>query len=137
MTTLDVIKQVEEAAKAKASNSTVRYGTLAPGDCHRQGDLYILCLKKVPDGAERDGNAMAQLAPGATQGSRHCVVAGHLKSVTFYTRKNPTALDGPILDAKQRFTIEHPEHGHVDLPAGVYSIHYQRQFAEELKRVAD
>jgi hypothetical protein len=48
-----------------------------------------------------------------------------------------TVLDGPILKSANPIEVDHPEHGNVKLPAGVYGIVYQRQYADELRRVAD
>jgi len=133
-TAVEVLTKIEADAKVKAKPDPVIYGTMAPNDYHRQGDVYILRLKTVPKGLKTE-KAQSQLAPGETQGSRHCLES--LDGVTFYSPVSPTPLDGPIVKTDRAMTITHPEHGHVTLPAGCYSIHYQRQYAQELKRVQD
>lgn len=105
------------------------------GDVWPQGDIGLLRLASVPNGATKAKAPSNQLAPGSTQGSRHCIAA--LSGVTIYQIPNATVLDGPIIDAPKGCRIDHPEHGDVILPAGVYGVVYQRAFAEELRRVAD
>lgn len=132
----DVLEQVEQAAQAKAKPDPVRYGSMAVGDFHRQGDVYLRRHNlKTMRGLSRVEKPDLQLAPGDTQGSRHCLDS--LDGITLYSRPDATALDGPLIVAEREFTVLHPEHGNVTLPAGQYSIHYQRQYAEELRRVAD
>lgn len=134
MNAVEAIRKVESEAKLKAKPDAVVHKTMVVGDYHRQGDIYLTRLKAVPGGAEKITPA-AQLAPGTTQGSRHIIAS--LNGVTMFRLKNPSPLDGPILKSDKPVTVEHPEHGHVTLPAGVYGVTYQRQYAEELKRVAD
>lgn len=106
----------------------------------RQGDLRII---RLPDdfgtrfAAELEPAKPAeQLAPGNTQGSRHCLST--LAGVEFYQLKGATALDGPVIEAKESFAITHPEHGDcVDCPPGWYAFPGQRAFAEEIQRVVD
>lgn len=132
----ETLEELKTVAKAKATAAPVRYGTLAPYDCHRQGDVYILTLSSLPRGLSAIATR-AQLAPGETQGSRHCIAAAHLGRVKMYQRNATNPLEGPVIDASDEVEITHPEHGHVILPKGVYGIYYQRQMAEELRRVAD
>lgn len=102
-------------------------------DSIRQGDIYITRLDELPQGLTPA--TTNQLAPGTTQGSRH--VVRHQDGVTVYSRGGD-ALTGPVIDAPQGCYIEHPEHGHIDIRCGgVYSVTYQRAYAEELRRVAD
>ncbi len=131
---VEVVRKIETESKAKANASPVRYGTLAPGDYHRQGDIYIQRIEKLPKSA-KTSTVHLQLVPGETQGSRHCLDS--LDGVTMYTKPDATPLDGPLLRTTQERTITHPEHGHVTIPAGIYAITYQRQYANELRRVAD
>ena len=46
-------------------------------------------------------------------------------------------LDGPIIRSAHPMTINHPEHGTVTIPPSTYGIHYQRQYADKMRRVAD
>lgn len=130
-----VMRKIEREAKARANAKPVRYGSMAAGDYHRQGDIYIRRISNIPIGAALADNPSAQLAPGETQGSRHCLDS--LESVSIYTRMDATPLDGPLIEVLREFTVTHPEHGHVTLPPGCYAVTFQRQHAEELRRVAD
>lgn len=100
----------------------------------QQGDVYFTRLAVVPSGAQRCLKTDGQLVPGQTQGSRHCVDPVRVR---LWTLPHPTALQGPVIEAAEAFTVTHPEHGHVTFPAGVYATTYQRQYADELRRVTD
>lgn len=110
-------------------------GEMSVGDAWPQGDIAIVLIGVLPAGAKFVERPTLQLAPGTTQGSRHCLES--LDGLTVYTHANPTALDGPILDAPNGLRVNHPEHGDVSLRPGVYAVVYQRAFAEELRRVQD
>ena len=110
-------------------------GEMSVGDAWAQGDIALVRLEAVPNNAVRVKSPSPQLAPGNTQGSRH--VLESLTGVTVYTLADPTALDGPILDCPKGCTVTHPEHGWVTLRPGVYGVVYQRQLADDLRRVAD
>lgn len=109
--------------------------TASTGDMWPQGDVGLICLDGLPSGCTIEKNPSAQLAPGTTQGSRHCIT--DLASVRLYRLADPTPLDGPIIEAPSGVTVDHPEHGAITLPAGVYGCIYQRAYADELRRVQD
>jgi hypothetical protein len=97
----------------------------AVGDNVRQGDIYIWKLDAVPRGYAPIKHPPTQLAPGNTQGSRHCLDS--LEGVTvFGTAESENEYDGPILRLDCERTITHPEHGHWTLPPGIYGISFQR-----------
>lgn len=100
----------------------------------QQGDVYFTRLAVVPKGAQRLVKADGQLVPGHTQGSRHCVDPSHVR---LWALPQASTLQGPIIEAPEPFTVRHPEHGHLTFPAGIYSVTYQRHYAEELRRVTD
>lgn len=136
LTAAESLKRVQASAERIDRSKPQRFPEAgSPGDTFRQGDLYLTLLEKVPEGAVPVRLPAGQLAPGTTQGSRHCLDS--LRGVRVYELASPTPLDGPILDLAEERTVEHPEHGHVQLPPGVYGVTYQRQFAEELRRVQD
>lgn len=136
MTAEKSLRQVQSTTEAIRNDEPQRFPEAASvGDVARQGDLYIELLASVPSGAVREKNPSAQLAPGTTQGSRH--ILDSLAGVKAYRLGSPTVLDGPILDLSKERTITHPEHGWLILPAGIYSVTYQRSFSLELARVAD
>lgn len=120
------------SAAAEKPNTEVRYiEKMKVGEAVRQGDIY---LTRVRSDATREKEIHTrQLAPGNTQGSRHCVEG----PVRVYERKGD-ALTGPIVASEGRFKVTHPEHAHFDLPGGCYAVTYQRDFArEEVSRVND
>jgi len=109
-------------------------GGMEIGDAWAQGDLLIRRIAAVPPDAQACP-AEAQLVPGITQGARHCLA--ELEGITMYRLAKATPLQGPIFTVADEVTVEHPEHGHVILGAGVYAIEYQRAFADELRRRND
>jgi len=139
LTATKAFELVQSTANEKKRAKPIRVGSLAPGDEVRQGDVYFVALSEVPSNAAVIRKPNLQLAPGTTQGSRHIVTDATAKNAKFYARHEATVLDGPIIEVVSApVEVSHPEHGHVifDSP-GVYGVHYQRQFAEELKRVQD
>lgn len=135
---LDDVRTVQDIAEKIKSDELQHFPAAASvGDGIRQGDIYITLLKSVPKGATVEKNPALQLAPGTTQGSRHCLES--LAGVTVYRLKDPTEYDGPILKLDQPHKITHPEHGDWALPCGVYGISYQRTEDSErqIRRVQD
>ncbi len=133
-----IVDKVQSQAKKVAKHETQRFPeAAAPGDAVRQGDVYITLLAEVPAGYRRQTKWDKQLAPGATQGSRH--VIDSKRGVVCYTNPRPTEFDGPVLHLKQEREITHPEHGNWVLPPGVYGISYQRtqDALDQQRRVAD
>ncbi len=132
--TAQELQMIQETAEAIRNDQPQRFPEAAtPGDCWRQGDVYITLLGDVPTGATAEDTPSLQLVPGSTQGSRHCLDA--LDGVLVYRVADAGPLDGPVLHCTQERTITHPEHGNVVLPPGVYRIHYQRDLdAEERER---
>lgn len=133
----NTLDKVQEAAKRNAKADPIVYTEMAIGDYHRQGDVYFLRLSAQAWQNASIAKPERQLAPGSTQGSRHIVREADMAHLQFFRPLNPTPLDGPLIKAKKPFCVEHPEHGAVTLPAGEYQVYYQRQYAQELKRVLD
>lgn len=99
-----------------------------------QGDLNIKIVATVPNGYTKAKTPTAQLVPGNTQGSKHCLDS--LDGVTIYLPKtwgqDPDSLDGPCLVLTEERTILHPTHGAVTIPAGFTVLcRYQREWAKE------
>lgn len=135
MSAIETLNEIRRSVESIKSGHTQRFSVAASdGDCFRQGDIYVTFRESIPDGCERS-DAVSQLAPGTTKGSRH--ILDSLDGIDLYAKKNPNALDGPVLKTSKERTITHPEHGDVVIPPGVYEITYQRAMAKELKRVAD
>ena len=155
LTATESLERVRQSVKPKDDTYTARLSEAANlGDVARQGDLYFEVTEIVAGKVrvfDRDGtgkitgsrllkiklvkNPSLQLAPGTTQGSRHCLDS--LNGVKVYQLKTPTPLDGPVLDLAEERSIPHPDHGHWILPPRAYNVTYQRHFAGELRRVQD
>ena len=131
----NAIADIQRHAETIRNDEAHTVATASPGDTWAQGDLGIVCLKKLPAGSRAEPNPIPQLAPGSTQGSRHCLT--DLSAVNLYRAHDATPLDGPIIEAPTGCTITHPEHGDVTLPPGIYGVIYQRAYADELRRVQD
>ena len=135
---MDDVAAVSTTAEKIKSDETQRFPEAASvGDFARQGDVFITLIDRVPAGCTLVKKPSAQLAPGNTRGSRHCIQS--LRGVKVYQLKEPSAYDGPIIESKNEMTIDHPEHGNWILPAGCYAISYQRTEDSEGKtrRVQD
>ena len=127
------LKKISARAERIKNDETQRFPEAAsPGDSWRQGDLYITLLAGRPIEAVKQDKPEKQLAPGTTQGSRHCLDS--LAGVTIYRLPVPQMLDGPVIECKKERTITHPEHGNVILPPGTYAISYQRSVDAEQRQ---
>jgi hypothetical protein len=132
------IEAHERLAKEAAMHTTElrRVPSIKHGQAVRQGDIYIhRVAREHPHGAEAKSR---QLAIGETQGSRH--IAESPATVFVGTALPKWCADGtfvgPCIVSEEPFTITHPEHAHVELPAGVYQITHQSD-ARTLDRVRD
>lgn len=134
MTVVEAIEGVKNSVIQKKSHNFPIAASI--GDSFRQGDIYITKCESVPSAYSKI-KPVVQLAPGNTQGSRHCLE--NLSGVEMYRNENPSLLEGPVIVLNCEKTITHPEHGHVTLPPGVYSITYQRNLdeMERIQRVRD
>jgi hypothetical protein len=133
---LTAFTQVQESVTPKDDTYTLRFSeAAATGDVIRNGDVYFTKIDKIPEGFEPDPNFGLQLAPGTTKGSRH--ILDSPDGVKIYTNKRADVLTGPVVSLTKERVATHPEHRSVELPPGDYAITFQRQFAQELRRVAD
>lgn len=137
MNAVEALKKVEEYAVTIKNNDPVVYEEFPINAIHWQGDVGVWRIEKLPKYAEEIKNPNAQLAPGTSKGSRHIVKSSDMNHITFYRNKDRTVLEGDILDCKKAVEITHPEHGNVTVPEGIYTIVYQRAYAEEFRRIAD
>ena len=120
-----VLSRIRE--EAETSDAELRFvRTCQQGDEIRQGDVYLYPLGENihPAGL---APASLQLAAGDGPGSRH-IIEGNAAA---YQRpqEDRSPLDGPLLHARERVTLTHPEHAHISLPAGWYEVRYQRDFS--------
>lgn len=135
MTAEKSLEQIAKHAEKIKNDEHQTAGEMSVFDTWGQGDLGIVRLEKVPNGCTVIKNPSSQLATGNTQGSRHCLES--LDGLTLYQLPKAGPLDGPIVDAPNGMRVNHPEHGDVTFRPGVYGVVYQRQYAEELRRVRD
>lgn len=135
VTATKAFSDIRDHAESIKNDGDHRVEVCTPGDTWAQGDVGIVCIADLPRDAVLVKEPQVQLAPGTTQGSRHCLDS--LRGIKVYSTPNDGPLDGPLLKSSREFTVEHPEHGNVTLPAGCYAIVYQRAFADELRAVRD
>ncbi|MHC4977037.1 MAG: hypothetical protein ACYTF7_10590 [Planctomycetota bacterium] len=131
-TASEVIERIEREAEERPEVRVINEAR--PGYKIRQGDVYLEFLAVTPSNVG-PLTTDRQLAPGSTQGSRH-VAEG---DVTVYAAPTgASALTGPVIVAKDRWTLTHPEHAHFDMPAGTCRVTFQRDHEmEEIARVRD
>lgn len=143
MTITTQISRIRKSAEKMHAAETEVIGTASVGDVVRQGDLYLVCLEKLPGGVPMKDR---QLAPGTTQGSRH-VLQGDCSLVVPNNKQGVadaighdvhSELIGPAFHCDAECELTHPEHGNKVLPQGTnWAVVYQRAYAEEIRRVQD
>lgn len=122
-------KALGEIETHSVKDTTVRFiEKFEPGYFIRQGDIQVERVSDLtPKGKAIPGN---KLAEGETKGARH-FVEGDYQLYLSPENKRTDPLQGPILVAKSRVTITHPEHADHSIPAGCYSVTYPNDFAKE------
>lgn len=128
---------IERSAKENVVSNIRRIETMAVGKVVRQGDIYVHRVDDAHEKGDLRGNR--QLALGDSMGSRH---VAEEPSEIYEGEKAPPwyspgvqPLLGPCIVSKARFVITHPEHAHVDLPAGTYQITHQRDGRTQLRAI--
>ena len=124
----DVLQKIER--EAREATSEVRFvRTVQHGDEIRQGDVYLYAIETP----ETDWQALGahaldslQLAPGTSPGARH-IIEGD--AIAYAPMSGADVLTGPMLHARNRVMLTHPEHADISLPAGHYLVRYQRDFS--------
>lgn len=126
---------ITEKAKELAVQDKRTILKIELGQVVRQGDIYLHCVSRDHrHGAELKTR---QLAIGESMGSRHMAEApAKMYQGTDAPDWAETELLGPCIVADLSFTVSHPEHAHIDLPAGVYQVTHQMD-ARTKKRVID
>ena len=140
---VDAILAAIEDAAASSLNEKCIVDSIEINKFIRQGDVYLV---RIDDEIQSKLSTWAngtQVAEGTTLGSRHVVsnnVSVMRTEETDQTKSSPgrdkANVVGPVIVAKERFTLSHPEHCHFDLPAGTYQVLYQVD-AKTLERVRD
>ena len=127
------LKEIIEHAERIKNDEMADARGMEPGEAWAQGDVLIMMLESVPDGAE-EIEVNAKLVPGTSQGSQHKLVSIEgVKMYRFGTRET----DGPVFVLPRDNTVGHPEHGDVLLGPGVFRCSYQREYGDELRRRRD
>ena len=128
----EILKAITENPPAVEDVRFIR--TIQEGQAVRQGDVMLL---RVSDNHKRGkvlpNTGSLQLAPGNTKGSRH-VAEGSFEA--FETHDSSDPLAGPVIHAKERIDVTHPEHADISLPSGTYRVGYQLD-PRTMRRVAD
>ena len=127
-TVKDISTQITESAPI---DPEIRYvQTYTGNQGHHQGDIALIeCDFEVTTKEIEE----LQLAKGTTKGSRH-ILTDFVGKV--YESSNETLYHGYFIEAKQRFTLTHPEHAHHCLPAGKYRVLHQVDY-RTMERVRD
>jgi hypothetical protein len=99
--------------------------------CYRQGDVFLIPMKKAPAHNGRTSHS-GVLAEGEATGHAHRLDKATEADV--FTLDNQMYLD--VLEEKA--TIIHEEHGPITLPRGVYMVRIQREYSPKgIRRVYD
>lgn len=135
-TAVEVYGRIEREAAEKAVQEIRTIKDIEIGKSVRQGDIYIHRI--ADDHPHGKASKSRQLAIGNTPGSRHIAEA---PSKVFAGVKAPDycrqgTFLGPLVVSTERFTVSHPEHAHVSLPAGAYQVTHQMD-AMTMQRVKD
>lgn len=128
---------IEKFSETKATTVVRKIPQMKVGQAARQGDIYIRAISEIPKGYKKKKvGSQYQLVDGSTQGSRHIVE--DTSNITAYEPENKTnELFGPVIEAKDCFTITHPEHAHFEMQPGLYQVTFQENWAEKERRVRD
>jgi hypothetical protein len=138
MTAAEVIQQIIRHGQENANDTAARPTLITNDRFSAQGDINIWKVESLEDlGTVTETAPVYQLAPGNTRGSRHCLDEASVANAKFYVRSNANALQGPIWVNEEQTLVTHPEHGDQLLDPGIYFVTYQRQYADDLKRMAD
>jgi hypothetical protein len=126
---------IEKFSETKSTTVVRKIPVMKVGQAARQGDVYITAISEIPSGYKKVSvGTEYQLVEGNTQGSRH--VVSDTSGMKVYENKSSELL-GPVLEAKNRFTITHPEHAHFEMQPGLYQVTFQADWAEQERRVRD
>jgi hypothetical protein len=125
------LNEIKKFAENTESNTRVLPDDCPVGSGGRQGDVYLIRLASFNSGKSKLTHDR-QLAPGNTQGSRHTVDENvqvwipkdGLKDQVITTEFGLCVM-GPVVTAKERWTLSHPDHANFSAPAGDWQISYQ------------
>lgn len=135
LTATEAHEKIEAAAK-RASDQPRVMGLFQVGKVVRQGDIYLhMVAASHAHGGARESR---QLAVGIQTNARHVAEepAALYEGTMLPGWCASGAFLGPCIEAPARFTVSHPEHAALSLPAGTYQVTHQVD-ARTLERVKD
>jgi len=100
---------------------------------YRQGDVLLVACGRVEVSkqVEREGGRIV-LAHGEVTGHAHAISS---MDATLFMDE---ATLNRYLDVRAPVTLDHEEHGRIELPSGFYEVRRQREYRPEgLRQVAD
>ncbi len=127
------------AAVAAPSQAVREHGKLKKSEVGHQGDVYIHKITKRPAAWDVLVTEHSQVALGSTIGSRHIATGSvhvywpkakdaavkECPIKLFTTDEERRVCIGPIVEADESWTLEHPEHAHHRFAKGIYLVTYQ------------
>jgi len=142
--TIDAGTAVEKVTRAKHDPDVRIIRRMEIGSVIQQGDLYVHRLPEKHARGKQIAAGKAQVALGDNMGARH-VAEGEIAVFASTTLpagvKAPmdvsaSEICGPVVVARDTWSLTHPEHAHFTLPAGVYGVTYQYD-PRTMRRVQD
>ena len=98
---------------------------------YRQGDVMLVRVDRVPEGAKEVARRSLVLAEGEVTGHTHRIVDEDAVMLT-------TAEAATFVKLAKKSQLVHEEHATIDIPAGTYRVVRQREYSPEaIRRVAD
>ena len=141
MKTVD-FKFVDAPAAESIDNGkavTIQPTMMDVGQMFPQGDVALQRMSFVPEKAKLVEKFDLQVAEGSTLGSRH--IWDSPEGITAYRLDDGNPLMGLIYVLSKTRTLTHPEHADqtyvVDGEPLIFQCRFQRQHAEELRRIRD
>lgn len=130
----DAVEILRSGARERIDcGEPVEVPEMVPGYMWAQGDVGILRIEKLPSSAcVIPAPPGGQIAPGNTQGSRHCVDSD---VATIYRVSDGDPLSDLCVVATEAWWLRHPEHADCKFQAGTYRILHQQN--EQRQRVLD
>ena len=143
-----VKESIEDIQGAQADSELRVTRRIEIGSVIQQGDLYII---RVADNHPHGGKiGSRQVAVGTNIGARHVAEGEGVEvfagvrlpdgvSVPKWAQETgimEIEMLGPVVVARESWTLTHPEHAHHALPAGVYAVTYQLDYSTR-RRVVD
>jgi hypothetical protein len=130
-----VIEGIQKSAKTLQEVRVIQ--EMKIGQVVRQGDIYLERIKSI-QGKGKEVKSR-QLAPGTSKGSRHIVQEGE-KIKIFQSApelKNKFQFQvGPAIESEKEFSVTHPEHATIKMPAGCFQVYFQADILRQ-QRVKD